>query len=113
MANNKILIVVLLIMSFLSVSCAGAARKPVMHDWPVYVQIQEARLSLAGIQTPIPDRCKIHAVDLLRAWVAANTPEKDPFSFTDTFGKVCQGTFEADVLPLFTSANLWYSGAPS
>ncbi len=113
MLNNKNPIVVLLATSILIVSCAGAGKKPVMHEWPVYVQIQQTRLSLAGIKIPLPDGCKVHAVDLIGAWVDAKTPEKDPFNFTDVDGKDCQGTFEADVLPLFNTANLWYSGAPS
>lgn len=113
MANKKILIVILLALSVSIVSCGGAAKRPVIHEWPVYVQISRTRLSLASLKTPAPDGCKVHAVDLIGAWVAAKTPEKDPFGFTDVDSKGCQGTFEADVLPLFNTANLWYSGAPS
>jgi len=113
MTNKKVLIVILLVLSILIVSCAGAAKKPVTHEWPVYVQIQQARLNLESIKTPPPDGCKVHAVDLIGSWVAVNTPVTDPFSFTDVDGKGCQGTFEVDVLPLFNTANLWYSGAPS
>lgn len=113
MTNKKILIVVLLVMSILIVSCAGAAKKPVTREWPVYVQIKQTRLDLAGLKAPAPDGCKVHAVDLIGAWVAASNPEKDAFSFTDVDGKSCQGTFETDVIPLFTTANLWYTGAPS
>ena len=111
MANKIFRTVALLVMSVLIVSCAP--KQPVIHEWPVYVSIKHTRLSLAGIKTPAPGGCRVHAVDLIGAWVAANTPEKDPFSFTDVDGKSCQGTFEADVLPLFSTANLWYSGAPS
>lgn len=114
MANKIIPLVILLILWFSIVSCSGAAKSPVIHEWPVYLPIKQARLSLAGIKTPAPDGCKVHAVDLIGAWVAAKTPEKDPFNFTDEVdGKSCQGTFEADVQPLFSTANLWYSGAPS
>ena len=111
--TNKILIVVLLVMSILTASCAGAAKKQVIHEWPVYVQVKQTRLDLTRLKTPAPDGCRVHAVDLIGTWVGANTPEKDPFSFTDMDGKGCQGVFEADVLPLFTTANLWYAGAPS
>jgi hypothetical protein len=55
----------------------------------------------------------VYAVDLIGAWVSAQVPEIEPFSFTDTNGNQCQGAFNADVLPLFTQANLWYSGALS
>jgi len=71
------------------------------------------QVSFAGIQPPPPGTCSVHAVDLLGAWVGANVPEKEPFNFTDTNGKQCQGTFDVDVLPLFTQANLWYTGALS
>lgn len=113
MTNKKIYTVALLVMSILVISCGGAAKAPVKHEWPVYVHIKQTRLSLVAIKTPAPGSCKVHAVDLIGAWVAANAPENDPFSFTDVDGKGCQGTFEVDVLPLFTTANLWYSGAPS
>ncbi|HSB67580.1 MAG TPA: hypothetical protein VLD65_13465 [Anaerolineales bacterium] len=113
MTNKMISIVALLVMSILVISCTGAAKTPVTHEWPVYVHIKQTRLSLAEIKTLAPGSCKVHAVDLIGTWVAAATPEKDPFSFTDVDGKSCQGTFDADVLPLFTTGNLWYSGAPS
>jgi hypothetical protein len=58
-------------------------------------------------------RCRVHAVDLLGAWVTAGKPEQESFAFTDATGRACQGTFEADILPLFAQANLWYPGALS
>ncbi len=38
--------------------------------------------------------------------------EHTPFPFTDLDGQACQATFEADVLPLFTQAGVWYDGSP-
>jgi mono/diheme cytochrome c family protein len=67
----------------------------------------------AGIQEAAPEACPVYAIDLIGAWVAAKTPETEAFSFTDINGKTCQATFSADVLPLFSQANLWYTGALS
>jgi hypothetical protein len=51
-------------------------------------------------------QCRVAAVDLIGAWVAAGSPEKDIFSFTNVNGQGCEATFE-DVKPLFTGGNLW------
>lgn len=53
------------------------------------------------------------AVDLLDAWVSAGAPEMDPFDYTGQDGNTYQGTFEADVLPLFTTSGVWDPGAPA
>ena len=66
----------------------------------------EAPASAAG-------KCRVRALDLLGAWAAAKAPETDPFLITDQDGQTCQAVFAADVLPLFSQANLWYTGAPS
>ena len=57
-----------------------------------------------------PDICRVAAVDLIGAWVSANSPEKDVFQFVDVNGKNCEATF-ADVEPLFKEPNLWNSGS--
>lgn len=55
------------------------------------------------------DVCRVAAVDLIGAWVEAGSSETEAFQFTDVNGWDCEATF-ADVQPLFTNANLWYSG---
>jgi hypothetical protein len=57
----------------------------------------------------VSDQCRVAAVDLLGAWVAAGSPEQEGFQFTDVTGQNCQATFE-QVKPLFVEANLWSSG---
>jgi hypothetical protein len=59
------------------------------------------------------DKCQIAAVDLLGAWVSANSPETETFQFTDVNGQTCEGAFEKDIKPLFTESNLWYPGSIS
>jgi hypothetical protein len=58
-------------------------------------------------------KCNIVALDLIGAWVKSGKPETAPFEFTSVEGKACAGTFASDVQPLFTTPNLWFSGAPA
>jgi len=51
--------------------------------------------------------CRIAALDLIAAWVAAGTPENDPFKFKNEDGLDCQGAFQQDVAPLFNQPNIW------
>jgi len=55
--------------------------------------------------------CQVKAVALIGDWVKAGAPETAPFDFTAEDGSACNGTFEADVLPLFTTNNAWYEGS--
>jgi mono/diheme cytochrome c family protein len=103
----------------------GSGRKGGMPDlrenlsvndrWEVvnYVAAELSQKGFAAISPRAPGACAIRAVDLIGAWVSAKSPEKEAFPFTDITGKACGGTFEGDVLPLFTSANIWYAGALS
>jgi hypothetical protein len=59
------------------------------------------------------EKCKVAAVDLLGAWVEADSPEGDAFGFTDVNGVPCEGNYADDVRPLFLEANIWYSGSYS
>jgi hypothetical protein len=102
-----------LVLIILLSSCYPYMNDQVLKEWPKYVSHQGTQISLEGIVSPAAQSCAVHAVDLLDAWVTAGALENDPFPFTELNGKVCQGTFEADILPLFSQANLWYAGAPS
>ena len=57
------------------------------------------------------DSCEVYAVDLIGAWVDAGAPELDSFAFIDSNGAACAGSFESDVLPLFTEENAWFEGS--
>lgn len=113
MKRKLILTATTLVLSLLLSSCAAVGRNPVKHAWPRYTVVNVSSLSMEGLHLPAATSCQVHAVDLIGAWVAAGSPEKDAFSFTDVNGKSCKGTFEADVQPLFNTSNLWYPGAPS
>ncbi|MFQ5434852.1 MAG: hypothetical protein ACE5FD_08245, partial [Anaerolineae bacterium] len=55
----------------------------------------------------------IKAVDLLEAWVNAGASEQDAFDYVGFDGNTYQGSFETDVLPLFTTKGIWYDGSRS
>ncbi len=63
-------------------------------------------------EVAVPDQCRVAAVDLIGAWVAAGSSETDAFQFIDINGHNCGSTFE-EVKPLFIEGNLWYSGSLS
>jgi hypothetical protein len=113
MKQKFVLLILSLLLSFLVSSCFPYVNNPSQSNWPKYVPVEMPQLSLARIMSPATESCEIRAIDLLGAWVTANVPENDPFTFTDTSGKQCQGTFNEDILPLFSQANLWYDGSPS
>ncbi|HFE67552.1 MAG TPA: hypothetical protein ENJ93_09850, partial [Chloroflexi bacterium] len=61
--------------------------------------------------TVLNGECAIYAVDLIGAWVDAGAPELDSFAFTADDGANCSGTFETDILPLFTEEGAWFGGS--
>ena len=48
----------------------------------------------------------VKAVELMGAWVKAGAPN-GKFSYKDLSGNDAVGTFDVDVLPLFTKENIW------
>ena len=94
----------------LSTDCSQASLPGVIHT-PIPTLIP-ATLPAEGGSEPASAqvKCIVTARTLLSAWVSSGFHENDPFQFTDNRGNTCQATF-VDVQPLFTEANLWYSGA--
>ena len=79
-----------------------------------YTTEQIASLSTTDLESvSATDRCRVRTVALISSWVNAGAPETEPFDFTGEDGTACQGNFESDVQPLFTTPNLWYAGALS
>jgi mono/diheme cytochrome c family protein len=56
------------------------------------------------------DGGNIYAVELIGAWVNAGAPDGD-FVWTDMDGSEHDGSFETDVLPLFTEEDAWFEGS--
>ncbi len=108
---------VVLWLSFIYVSACGFTfscnkYKPVVERTPVPTLIP---VDHAVIQLPAADasfnQCEVLATELIGAWVSADSPEADPFPFTDVRGQPCEGTYEADIQQLFVENSLWYPGA--
>jgi len=57
------------------------------------------------------NKCQVSATDLIGAWLTAKSPETETFPFSDVHGNSCEGTFVADIQPLFVENSLWYNGA--
>ncbi|MCP4416688.1 MAG: hypothetical protein GY805_08700, partial [Chloroflexi bacterium] len=75
----------------------------VMHGARVGAQSAEAA-------APATDSCAVKAVNLLGDWVNAGAPE-GAFSYAAESGDACDGTFDANILPLFTENGVWFDGA--
>lgn len=107
-----LLICCLLLAVLLASGCAPSTRKIMTNEYPRYVSSGLQSTNLENISSP-SNKCQVQTVALISSWVTAGSPEKDPFDFTSVDGKACQGNFENDVQPLFTTPNLWYAGALS
>jgi mono/diheme cytochrome c family protein len=93
-------------------NCSQASLPAIIHT-PIPTLIPATLPAVGAAQaTPAQAKCTVTARTILSAWVTAGYKESEPFQFTDANGKSCQATF-TDVQPLFTTANLWYNGAPA
>jgi hypothetical protein len=94
----------------LTLTCRQAA--PKIYGTPIPTLIPAAH-SEAQMGTSVTEfnKCRVSATDLIGAWVTAKSPETEPFAFTDVNGKSCEGTFAADIQPLFVENGLWYKNA--
>jgi hypothetical protein len=93
-----------------STDCSQASLPDIIHTpiptlIPATMPAPEIASSAGG-----GSKCIVTARVLLSAWVSAGYSETEPFEFTDLNGATCQATY-ADLKPLVTESNLWYSGA--
>jgi hypothetical protein len=94
-------------------ACQGHRLQRKEYNIPKPEPAGRSSISFTGFQPAEVGSCTVRLGELIGAWVMANSPETDPFPFTDARGQSCEGSFEADILPAFTQANLWYPGALS
>ncbi|MFM8321877.1 MAG: hypothetical protein ACKOC5_13270 [Chloroflexota bacterium] len=108
--THTLLLVVLLALAL--AGCYPASTQTLGTPMPTFVSANPPQfVSLDVPPTPQGQSvCRVKAVDLLGAWVAAGAPESDPFPFTDLAGDACQGSYAADIQPLFIRSNVWYPG---
>jgi hypothetical protein len=93
----------------LTLTCNQAL--PLVIRTPIPTLIPAAHAEEIGSDdTPEFNQCLVSAQDLVGAWVAADSPESEPFPFTDVHGKPCEGTFANDVQHLFMDNNVWFAG---
>ena len=122
MQNHKLLVVILIGALVWLSACGAPNTKQLGTPMPTLIPAtppQFIALPVGGMElrfTPTAaaqTACQVHAVDLIGAWAAAGAPETEPFPFTSVNGENCKGAFAADILPLFNTSNLWYTGAPA
>jgi len=95
----------------LTLTCHKAAPKVEGTPIPTLIPASHSEVSMGGGMMAEFDKCQVSAADLVGAWVDAGAPETDPFAFSDVNGNPCEGTYGADVQPLFVENSLWYEGA--
>jgi len=93
----------------LTVTCHRGDLKVERTPIPTLIPASHVETSMR-METGDFNKCAVHAMDLVGAWVAAGGPDTDTFTFADAnTGKSCIGTY-ADVQPLFIENQLWQTG---
>ena len=95
----------------LNFSCRQAAPKTDRTPIPTLIPVAHSESQAEQPVMVAFDKCQVSATDLIGAWVTAKSPETEPFPFSDVHGNSCEGTFAADIQPLFVENSLWYNGA--
>lgn len=120
MNRKPFLVLLALLLTFALSGCYTQSVQTLGTPIPTQIRATPPQMASLNVPPSLPlgatpaagQPCRVHALDLIGAWVAAQTPESDPFPFTDLDGATCQATFAKDVQPLFNTANIWYNGAP-
>ena len=94
----------------LTFTCRQAAPRVDRTPIPTLIPASHSESPLGA--SPVEfNACQISATNLIGAWVSAKSPETETFAFTDVHGNPCEGTFAADIQPLFVENSIWYKGA--
>jgi len=94
----------------LTLTCKQAAPKADTTPIPTLIPVSHSEVQM-GVGTAEFNKCEVTATDLIGAWISAKSPEADPFIFSDVNGNPCEGTYAADIQPLFVENSLWYKDA--
>lgn len=95
----------------LNFACRQAAPKVDRTPIPTLIPAKHSESQPGQGALAAFDECQVYAADLVGAWVTAGSPDTEPFAFSDVNGNPCEGTFAADIQPLFKENSLWYKGA--
>ena len=107
------LMILLVLAAWVFTGCQGASTRVLGTPMPTLIPATPPMLAVSmAVEPEDSPPCRVHAVSLIQAWAEAGAPEDAPFTFIELDGRTCQGTFATDIQPLFTTSNLWYSGAP-
>jgi hypothetical protein len=93
----------------LTFTCRQAAPKVDRTPIPTLIPVSHAEAQMEMGKTEF-NKCQISALDLIGAWVSANSPETGAFPFVDVNGRSCTGTYADDVQPLFVENSIWRVG---
>jgi hypothetical protein len=109
--------VVVLWVSFVYISACGFTftcnkNKPIVERTPIptLIPIKHSESQMQAGATEL-NKCEVSATELIGAWVSMDTPQTEPFPFSDVNGQPCEGTFASDIQPLLVENSLWYPGA--
>ena len=111
--RSKLLIMVGVMLVLLAVTLAACGGETTVAptEEATAPPVEEPTATEAPTEPPDESGAAAYAVDLIAAWVNAGAPETDAFDYEGVDGNTYQATFEADVLPLFTSNNAWFEGS--
>ena len=95
----------------LNFSCRQAAAKVDRTPIPTLIPAVHSETQPEQPVMVAFDKCQVSATNLIGAWVTAKSPATETFTFSDINGNPCEGTFAADIQPLFVENSVWYNGA--
>jgi len=93
----------------LTFTCRQAAPKADRTPIPTLIPPSHSEAQM-GAGVAEFNKCQVAAAALIGAWITTESPEAEPFAFSDLNGNPCEGTFAADIQPLFVENSLWYKG---
>jgi len=94
----------------MTLTCRQATQKIERTPIPTLIPVAHSEAQMGEGMVEF-NKCEVNATDLIGAWISAESPETEPFTFSDVNGDSCEGTYAADVQPLFVENSLWYKGA--
>jgi hypothetical protein len=91
-------------------TCRQAAPKVDRTPIPTLIPVShsDSQMEMSAAEF---NKCQIPAMDLIGAWVSAESPEIDAFTFIDVNGQSCAGTYADDIQPLFVENSVWKIGS--
>jgi hypothetical protein len=94
----------------LTLTCGQAAQKVERTPIPTLIPAAHSEAQMGEVMAEF-NKCEVTATDLIGAWISAESPPTEPFAFSNVNGDPCEGTYAADIQPLFVENGLWYKDA--